>query len=170
MQNVRANVKVIEFQSLCIFFCILTLLIILIEPLKSKAYDRRASGDCGTSGYFVAWGINNLETHLALFAVTPICQVKRAEEIAKASPFKADQYRTLYVCGDNGEFSPQQCDSDSYCWCVNGLGEMVQNSKRLVLDSSKDLRCGIYFQITIVNDILSNFVSLCQNGAMEIEL
>ena len=30
--------------------CILTLLIILIKPLTTKAYDRRASGDCGTSG------------------------------------------------------------------------------------------------------------------------
>ena len=39
-----------EFQSLCIFSCILTLLIILIKPLTTKAHDRRASGDCGTSG------------------------------------------------------------------------------------------------------------------------
>ena len=50
-QNVRANVKVLEFESLCIFSCILTLLIILIKPLTAKAYDRRASGDCGASGY-----------------------------------------------------------------------------------------------------------------------
>ena len=50
MQNVRANVQVMEFQSLCIFSCILTLLIILIKPLTTKAHDRRASGDCGTSG------------------------------------------------------------------------------------------------------------------------
>ena len=39
-----------EFQSLLIFSCILTLLIILIKPLTTKAHDRRASGDCGTSG------------------------------------------------------------------------------------------------------------------------
>ena len=46
MQNVRVNVV-----SLSIFFsCILTLLIILIKPLTTKAYDRDASGDCGTSG------------------------------------------------------------------------------------------------------------------------
>ena len=51
MQNVRANVKVLEFQSLCIFSCILSLLIILIKPLTTKAYDRRASSDCGTSGH-----------------------------------------------------------------------------------------------------------------------
>ena len=39
--------------SLSVFFsCILTLLIILIKPLTTKAHDRRASGDCGTSGYF----------------------------------------------------------------------------------------------------------------------
>ena len=50
MQNVRANVKVLKFHSFCIFSCILSLLIILIKPLTSKAYDRRASGDCGTSG------------------------------------------------------------------------------------------------------------------------
>ena len=50
MQNVRANVKVLEFKSFCIFSCILTLLVILIKPLTTKAYDRRASGDCGTSG------------------------------------------------------------------------------------------------------------------------
>ena len=50
MQNVRANVKVMEFQSLFIFCCILTLLIILIKPLTTKAHDRRASGECGTSG------------------------------------------------------------------------------------------------------------------------
>ena len=37
MQNVRANVKVFEFQS----SCILTLLIILIKPLTTKAYHRR---------------------------------------------------------------------------------------------------------------------------------
>ena len=49
-KNVRVNVKVMEFQSLCIFSCILTLLIILIKPLTTKAHDRRASGDCGTSG------------------------------------------------------------------------------------------------------------------------
>ena len=53
MQNDRANVKVLESKSFCIFSCILTLLIILIKPLRSKAYDRRASGDCGTSGYFI---------------------------------------------------------------------------------------------------------------------
>ena len=51
MQNVRANVKVLEFKSFCIFSCILTLLIILIKPLTTKAYHRRASGDCGTSGF-----------------------------------------------------------------------------------------------------------------------
>ena len=45
MQNVRANVKVMEFQSLCIFSCILTLLIILIKPPTTKAHNRRASGD-----------------------------------------------------------------------------------------------------------------------------
>ena len=50
VQNVRANVKVMEFQSLCIFSCILTFLIILIKPLTIKPHDRRASGDCGTSG------------------------------------------------------------------------------------------------------------------------
>ena len=49
-QNVGANFKVLEFKSFCIFSCILTLLIILINPLTTKAYDRRASGDCGTSG------------------------------------------------------------------------------------------------------------------------
>ena len=47
MQNVRANVNVMEFQFLCIFSCILTLLIILIKPLTTKSHDRRASGDCG---------------------------------------------------------------------------------------------------------------------------
>ena len=50
MQNVRANVRVLEFKSFCIFSCILTLLIILIKALTTKAYDRGASGDCGTSG------------------------------------------------------------------------------------------------------------------------
>ena len=50
VQNVRANVKDMEFQSLCIFCCILTLLIILIKPYTTKAHDRGASGDCGTSG------------------------------------------------------------------------------------------------------------------------
>ena len=50
MQNVRANVKVLEFKSFCVFSCILSLLFILIKPLTTKAYDRRASGDCGTSG------------------------------------------------------------------------------------------------------------------------
>ena len=38
MQNVRANVKVMEFESPCIFSCILTLLIILIEPFTTKAH------------------------------------------------------------------------------------------------------------------------------------
>ena len=52
MQNVRANVKVMEFKSLCIFSCILAMFIILIKPLTTKAHDRRASGDCGTSGFF----------------------------------------------------------------------------------------------------------------------
>ena len=36
MQNVRANVKVMKFQSLCIFSCILTLLIKLINPHTKK--------------------------------------------------------------------------------------------------------------------------------------
>ena len=53
MQNVRVNVKVLEFKSFWIFSCILNLLIILIKPLTTKAYDRRASGDYGTSGYIV---------------------------------------------------------------------------------------------------------------------
>ena len=41
-----------KFQSFYIFSCILSLLIILIKPLTTKAHDRRASGDCtcGTSG------------------------------------------------------------------------------------------------------------------------
>ena len=42
--------KVLEFKSFCIFSGILSLLIILIKPLTTKAYDRSASGDCGTSG------------------------------------------------------------------------------------------------------------------------
>ena len=50
MQNDRANVKVLKFLIFCIFSCILTLLIILIKPLRSKAYDRCASGYCGTPG------------------------------------------------------------------------------------------------------------------------
>ena len=51
MQNVRANVKVMKFQSLY-FFLHLTLLIILIKLRTTKAHDRRrASGDCGTSGF-----------------------------------------------------------------------------------------------------------------------
>ena len=53
MQNVRANVKVLEFKSFCIFSCILSLLIILIKHRTTKAHDRRASGDCGTSGIIV---------------------------------------------------------------------------------------------------------------------
>ena len=37
--------------SLSVFFlAFLTLLIILIKPLTTKAHDRRASSDCGTSG------------------------------------------------------------------------------------------------------------------------
>ena len=43
MQNVGANVS--RGISVCIFSCILTLLTILIKPLTTKAYDRRASGD-----------------------------------------------------------------------------------------------------------------------------
>ena len=50
MQNVRASVKVMKLQSLCIFTCILTLLIIQIKTRTTIAHDRRASGDCGTSG------------------------------------------------------------------------------------------------------------------------
>ena len=46
MQNVRANVTVMKFKSLCIFSCILT----NKAPYK-KAHNRSASGDCGTSGY-----------------------------------------------------------------------------------------------------------------------
>ena len=48
MQNVRTNVK--DIETICIFSCILSLPIILIKPLTTKAYDMRASGDCGTSG------------------------------------------------------------------------------------------------------------------------
>ena len=40
-----------NLNSTVFFSCILTLFIILIKPLRSKAYDRRASGDCGTSGF-----------------------------------------------------------------------------------------------------------------------
>ena len=42
-----------KFKSLCIFSCILILLIILIKPYTTKAHERRASGDCGTSGYII---------------------------------------------------------------------------------------------------------------------
>ena len=50
MQYVRAYVKVMKFQSLCIFSCFLTFVIILIKPSTTKAHNRRAFGDCGTSG------------------------------------------------------------------------------------------------------------------------
>ena len=53
MQNVRANVKFMKFQSLCIFSCILTLIIILIKPRTTKAHDRRASGDGENSKRYV---------------------------------------------------------------------------------------------------------------------
>ena len=67
MQNVRANVKVMEFQSLCIFSCILTLLIILIKPLATKAHDRRVSGDCGTSGdLWLLWWV---KTSMEMFYI-----------------------------------------------------------------------------------------------------
>ena len=38
------------FQSFCIFSCILALLIILKKPRTTKVQDRRAFGDCVTSG------------------------------------------------------------------------------------------------------------------------
>ena len=39
--------------SLSVFFSFnLTLLIISIKPLSTKAYDRRASGDCDNSGVY----------------------------------------------------------------------------------------------------------------------
>ena len=45
------------------------MLIILIKPLTTKAYDRRASGDCGTSGYGGGGqeDLNELEIFLAYF-------------------------------------------------------------------------------------------------------
>ena len=64
-QNVRANVKVMEFQSLCIFSCILTLLIILIKPLPTKAHGRHASGDCGTSG--LSWYIHMMRLSIIIW-------------------------------------------------------------------------------------------------------
>ena len=51
---------VLEFKYFCIFSCILTLLIILIKPLTTKAYDRRASGDCGTSGFCTNYLIDQM--------------------------------------------------------------------------------------------------------------
>ena len=68
MQNVRANVKVMEFQSLCIFSCILTLLIMLIKPLTTKAHDRRASGDCGTSGFLLVLNTQTSGSNLQLLS------------------------------------------------------------------------------------------------------
>ena len=50
IQNVRANVKVFKLKPFCVSVCSLTLLIILIKPITTRAYDRHASGDCGTSG------------------------------------------------------------------------------------------------------------------------
>ena len=41
---------------------------ILIKPLSPKAYDRRASGDCGTSGMFYA---PNLKIQGHLFFLGP---------------------------------------------------------------------------------------------------
>ena len=66
----HANVKVLEFtcKSFCIFSCILTLLLIPIKPLKTKAYDRRASGDCGTSGFI---------SYCPLFKILSVTQVFR---------------------------------------------------------------------------------------------
>ena len=42
-----------KFQSLCIFTCILTLLIIQIKPHTTIAHGKGTSGDCGTSGYSI---------------------------------------------------------------------------------------------------------------------
>ena len=56
--------------SLSVFFSsILTLLIILIKPLTTKAHDRRASGDCGTSGsfWFYMQNVCNRHTHCILY-------------------------------------------------------------------------------------------------------
>ena len=55
MRNVRANANVLEFKSFCIFSCTLTLLIVLIKPLTTKAYDSCASCDCGTFGLLLLW-------------------------------------------------------------------------------------------------------------------
>ena len=68
-------VKVLEFKSFCIFSCILTLLIILIKPLTTKAYDRRASGDCGTSGckMGLAWLVLTMVKHgLTIVIITMV--------------------------------------------------------------------------------------------------
>ena len=70
MQNVRANVKVIEFQFLYIFSCILTLLIKLIKLLTTKDYDRRASGDCGTSGSCLHWEMTGHWLHVNLWELS----------------------------------------------------------------------------------------------------
>ena len=66
-----------EFQSLCIFSCILTLLIILIKPFTTKAHDRRASGDCGTSGWKSRFPQNKkpYEEQAPAYRIT--CELKR---------------------------------------------------------------------------------------------
>ena len=80
MQNVRTNVKVMEFQSLFIFPYILTSLIILIKPLTTKAHYRRASGDCGTSGVqeafiliMVLLFLSKLRSFLGLWQFVSLC-------------------------------------------------------------------------------------------------
>ena len=83
----------------------------------------------------------------------PVCQLQRA--VSHYQLVSGKTYDYLPVCDEKGEYEPQQCDiTGSTCWCVDGTGRMVLNSKKQVQNRQQDIGCSKLSNICLNNDFL----------------
>lgn len=80
-------------------------------------------------------------------AVFPICQLQRTNAYSQIINKRgtADRFKkliTIPVCDEHGDFVPQQCNRrGKMCWCVDGTGRVIPNSRQTTSSSIQDIHC-----------------------------
>ena len=85
--------------------------------------------------------------NILIFPVFPICQLQRTDTYNQMINKRGTADRTkklinIPVCDEHGDFVPQQCNQKGrICWCVDGTGRMIPNSRQSTSSTRQDIYC-----------------------------
>ncbi|XP_063425011.1 papilin-like isoform X2 [Mytilus trossulus] len=101
--------------------------------------------------------------------VYPVCQQQRSlvhnwmvKSIKGADNSK--RWKQLPVCDEKGDFIPQQCFK-KLCWCVDGIGNTIHNSQKVLSNSYQSIDCmkNITTAATITFSFLEDYDMYAKN-------